>query len=70
MNNNIDEQYLNNLFESFQNERNKLLLDLKNDKELTKEKDIHSKLLVMESLTKNVLKYRNLIIKEKLKGFL
>lgn len=69
MNNNIDEQYLNNLFESFQNERNKLLLDLKNDKELTKEKDIHSKLLVMESLTKNVLKYRNLIIKEKLKGF-
>ena len=69
MNNNIDEQYLNNLFESFQNERNKLLLDLKNDKELTKEKDIHSKLLVMENLTKNVLKYRNLIIKEKLKGF-
>jgi len=69
MNNNIDEQYLNNLFESFQTERNKLLLDLKNDKELTKEKDIHSKLLVMENLTKNVLKYRNLIIKEKLKGF-
>jgi hypothetical protein len=69
MNNNIDEQYLNNLFESFQNERNKLLLDLKNDKELTKEKDIHSKLSVMENLTKNVLKYRNLIIKEKLKGF-
>ena len=69
MNNNIDEQYLNNLFESFQTERNKLLLELKNDKELTKEKDIHSKLLVMESLTKNVLKYRNLIIKEKLKGF-
>jgi hypothetical protein len=67
--NNIDEQYLNNLFESFQTERNKLLLDLKNDKELTKEKDIHSKLLVMENLTKNVLKYRNLIIKEKLKGF-
>jgi hypothetical protein len=69
MNNNIDEQYLNNLFESFQTERNKLLLELKNDKELTKEKDIHSKLLVMENLTKNVLKYRNLIIKEKLKGF-
>jgi len=67
--NSIDEQYLNNLFESFQTERNKLLLELKNDKELTKEKDIHSKLLVMESLTKNVLKYRNLIIKEKLKGF-
>jgi hypothetical protein len=67
--NNIDEQYLNNLFESFQTERNKLLLELKNDKELTKEKDIHSKLLVMENLTKNVLKYRNLIIKEKLKGF-
>ena len=67
--NNIDEQYLNNLFESFQKERNKLLLDLKNDKELTKEKDIHAKLLVMENLTKNVLKYRNLIIKEKIKGF-
>ncbi len=69
MNSEINEQYLTNLFETFQNERNKLLLELKNDKELTHEKEIYPKLLIVEGLTKNILKYRNLIIKNKLKGF-
>jgi hypothetical protein len=69
MNNEINEQYLTTLFETLQNERNKLLLDLKNDKDLAHEKEILPKLTILEGLTKNVLKYRNLIIKNKLKGF-
>ena len=69
MNNEINEQYLTNLFEQFQTERNKLMLDLKNDKELTHEKEILPKLLILEGMSKSVLKYRNLIIKNKLKGF-
>ena len=69
MNNEINEQYLTTLFETLQNERNKLLQDLKNDKDLTHEKEILPKLSILEGLTKNVLKYRNLIIKNKLKGF-
>jgi len=42
--------------------------ELKNDKELTKEKTINSKIVCIDSIIKNVLKYRNLKIKEKLKG--
>ena len=44
-------------------------LDLKNDKELTHEKEILPKLTILEGMSKSVLKYRNLIIKNKLKGF-
>jgi len=63
----MDENYLNNLFDVLQSEKNSLIIDLKNDKELTKEKEITSKCLVLDNLIKNVLKYRNLKIKSKLK---
>jgi hypothetical protein len=63
----MDENYLNNLFDVLQAEKNSLVLDLKNDKELTKEKEITVKCLVLDNLIKNVLKYRNLKIKAKLK---
>jgi hypothetical protein len=63
----MNESYLNNLFDVLQAEKNALVLDLKNDKELTKEKEITSKCLVLDNLIKNVLKYRNLKIKAKLK---
>ena len=63
----MNESYLNNLFDVLQAEKNALVLDLKNDNELTKEKEITSKCLVLDNLIKNVLKYRNLKIKAKLK---
>lgn len=63
----MNESYLNNLFDVLQAEKNALVLDLKNDNELIKEKEITAKCLVLDNLIKNVLKYRNLKIKAKLK---
>jgi hypothetical protein len=63
----MNESYLDNLFDVLQAEKNALVLDLKNDKELTKEKEITAKCLVLDNLIKNDLKYRNLKIKAKLK---
>ena len=50
----MNESYLNNLFDVLQAEKNALVLDLKNDNELTKEKEITAKCLVLDNLIKNV----------------
>ena len=63
---NIDENFLNDLFDKFQSERNALILELKNDKELSHTKSIEAKLSLVEKITKDILKLRNQIIKEKL----
>ena len=69
MSSEINEQYLNQAFENFNNEKNKLYQDLKNDKELNKTKMIESKINTVEKITKEILKYRNLLIKSKMKDF-
>jgi len=66
--NTLDENYMSRLFEDFSSERNKLILELKNDKEMTKERILTQKLACIDSLIKNILKYRNINIKEKMKG--
>lgn len=66
MSSDINEQYLNQLIENFQNERTKLIQDFKNDKEL-KHKELEGKLNCCEKITKELIKYRNLIIKAKIK---
>lgn len=68
MNNNINETYLNTHIDNLQSERNAVILDLKNDTDLTKTKDLSSKLSILESLIRNTIKYRNLLIKQKLKS--
>lgn len=69
MNNNLDnEMYVNNLYDEFNNTRSALMLQLKNDKELTKEKTITQKIACIDSIMKNLLRYRNINTKEKLKG--
>jgi hypothetical protein len=65
MNNYIDENNLNEIFDKFQNERNNLMTSLKNDKELNHSKSILLKLAIVERITKDVLKLRNQIIKDK-----
>ena len=65
MNTNIDENNLNEIFDKFQNERNNLMTSLKNDKELNHSKSILLKLAIVERITKDVLKLRNQIIKDK-----
>jgi len=69
MSNNLDnEMYVNNLYDEFNNTRGALMLQLKNDKELTKEKTITQKIVCIDNIMKNLLKYRNINTKEKLKG--
>jgi len=45
-----------------------LMTDLKNDKEMTKEKTITAKLNCIDTMRRAVLKYRNINIKDRLKG--
>ena len=68
MNNLDNEMYINNLYDEFNNTRSSLMLQLKNDKECNKERIINQKIVCIDNLMKNLLKYRNIIIKEKLKG--
>jgi hypothetical protein len=63
----IDEQYLSKVYDDLQNEKTKLFLDLKNDKELVRERELNQKLFCIDSILKGVIKYRNLKIKDKLK---
>ena len=65
--NDIDEQRLNQLFENFTNERNSIILAIKNDTDMTKEKILNIKLTTIDNIIKNLLKYRNILVKEKLK---
>ena len=68
MNNFEDDNYINRLYDEANNARNSLMTDLKNDKECTKEKVINQKLQCVDNIMKSILKYRNIRIKEKLKG--
>jgi hypothetical protein len=68
MNNLDNEMYINNLYDEFNNTRSSLMLQLKNDKELTKERIINQKIACIDNLMKNILKYRNINTKEKLRG--
>lgn len=61
------EQGLNQLFDNLQTERNKLVLSIKNDTDMKDEKILNTKLLCVETMIKNVLKYRNLILKQRMK---
>jgi hypothetical protein len=63
-----NENYIEKLYEEFNTERNKLMTDLKKDKECEKEKVITSKILCLDNLMRNILKFRNICIKDKLKG--
>ena len=65
--NEINDQSLNLLFENFTSERNKIILDIKNDTDMTKEKILNIKLTTIDNIIKNLLKYRNILVKEKLK---
>jgi hypothetical protein len=63
-----NENYIEKLYEEFNTERNKLMTDLKKDKECEKEKVITSKIICLDNLMRNILKFRNICIKDKLKG--
>jgi hypothetical protein len=69
MSNNLDnEQYIKTLYEEFNTVREKLMTELKNDVECLKEKIINQKISCIDNIMKNLLKFRNIGIKEKLSG--
>jgi len=68
MNNLENEQYIKQLYEEFNTVRNGLMTELKNDLECTKEKVINQKIQCIDNLMKNLIKFRNINIKENLKG--
>ena len=47
------------LYEEFNSERTKLMTELKNDKECEKEKILTSKIICLDNLMRNILKFRN-----------
>lgn len=67
MNSQIDDNYISRMYDDWTNERNTLMLELKNDKDLSKEKYITPKLTTIDIILKNLLKYRNQRLKEKIK---
>ena len=68
MNNLEDDNYINRLYDELNTARSTLMQELKNDKECTKEKVLNSKILCIDNMMKNVLKYRNIRTKEKMKA--
>ena len=67
MNSQIDDNYISRMYDDWTVERNSLMLELKNDKDLSKEKYITPKLTTIDNILKNILKYRNQKLKEKIK---
>lgn len=67
MNNLEDSNYINRLYDELNSSRNTLMNDLKNDKECVKERIINQKIACVDIILKNILKYRNINTKAKLK---
>lgn len=68
MNSLEDNNYINRLYDELTNSRNTLMNDLKNDKECIKEKTLNAKIQCVDNILKNIIKYRNINTKEKLKA--
>lgn len=65
----INDIYLNKLYDDLTAERNTIQLEFKNDKEMCHTSRLNSQLTTINSLINSVIKYRNLKQKNKLKSF-
>ena len=70
MNNTLDDNYINKLYDDLQTEKNSIMLEYKNDKELKNTVIITQKLSLVEGMMKSLIKYRNIKIKSKLKDLM
>jgi len=66
----LTDTYINKLYDDLQIEKTAILLEYKNDKELKNTIIINQKLNIVESMMKNLIKYRNIRIKQKLKDMM
>jgi hypothetical protein len=65
--NTFTEPFLNHLYDDIQKEKTAVLLEMNNDKELKNLTYNNQKISILDNLTKNILKYRNILLKEKMK---
>jgi len=70
MNNDITEQYLNNTYDNFSREQQKLLNDLKTSSEEKKIKHLQKEINIIHSIEINILKLKSLrkIYEDKIKN--
>ena len=68
--NTLDETYISKLYDDLQTEKNSVLQEYKNDKELKNTVIITQKINIVESMMKNLIKYRNIKLKQKLKDII
>jgi len=59
MNNELTEQYLNRSYDEYQKEQTKLMNDFKNDT-MVEDKDIQKQITLLNTITINILRFRNL----------
>ena len=64
--NNITEQNLNNMYDIFSKEQMSLMNSMKTDKDADdkKEKGLHKKLTLLNTIMMSILRFRNLLKKE------
>lgn len=62
------DQNINTMIDDLMNEKSSLMLELKNDKEMKHYQTLVQKLGLMDTMIKSMIKYRNVITKEKLKA--
>jgi glutaredoxin-related protein len=62
------DQNINTMIDDLMCEKNSLMMELKNDKEMKHCQFIVQKMGLMDIMIKNMIKYRNVIVKDKLKA--
>jgi len=62
------DQNINNMIDELMAEKNTLMMDLKNDKEMKHYQLLVQKMGIMDIMIKSMIKYRNVITKDKLKA--
>jgi hypothetical protein len=62
------DQNINTMIDDLMNEKNTLMMELKNDKEMKHYQFLVQKMGLMDIMIKNMIKYRNIITKDKLKA--
>lgn len=68
MNSLQDSNYINRLCDEIEQSRNTLMNEMRNDTECTKEAILTKKIACADAVLKNLIKYRNISTKEKLKA--
>jgi DNA-binding MltR family transcriptional regulator len=62
------DQNINNMIDELMSEKNTLMTELKNDKEMKHYQLLVQKMGLMDTMVKSMIKYRNVITKAKLKA--